>query len=99
MLEQQLLLFRAADFESSSGLAEADAFVRTLAIKVERALASIAAAEAEAARLQLVVLEARVELKKIEAWQDSLRAAAREVQERLERLATDDHAARSHRKR
>ena len=99
VLERQLRQFGATVFESSSGLADANGFVRSLAVVAERARGRVAEAQAEAELRQQAVLEARVELKKIEAWQESLRASAREVQDRLERLATDDHAARSHRKR
>lgn len=79
---------------SSAELAEASAWLRALRVRADRAAAAAGEARAAAARSREALTEARAELRRIELWRDGLVAAARAAQDRKERVAADEVAAR-----
>lgn len=80
---------------SSVDLAELCAWQGTLRQRAEAAAAAAVAAHAEAERQRAALVAARSELRKIEVWRDGLAAAVRSAALRVERIASDEVAART----
>lgn len=80
---------------SSADLAEVNAWLRALRQRADRAATQVGVARAEAQRCHEALVAARGELRRIELWRDGLAAAARATQDRKERTAADEVAARA----
>lgn len=79
---------------SSAELAEASAWLRALQVRAARAAAQVTAARAAAQVSHEALTGARAELRRIELWRDGLVAADRAAQDRKDRVAADEVAAR-----
>jgi flagellar biosynthesis chaperone FliJ len=79
---------------SSAELADASGWLRALRGRADRAAAQAAEARAAAQRSQEALVGARAELRRIELWRDGLVAAVRAAQDRKDRVAADEVAAR-----
>ena len=97
--EHHLGILANSSAPNSVALSDAHMFLRSLALRADRTRDAVTRARAQAEPLLSALVAARTELKKVEMWQQSLKDAAQQVEDQKERIATDDLAARTHRRR
>jgi flagellar biosynthesis chaperone FliJ len=82
---------------SAADLAASSAYLATLRIRVEQARARVTSEVAAEERMRAKVQGARMEQRKIELWRDGIVSGERVEEDRRERIAGDEVAARMRR--